>query len=173
MCCTCNVAFLLIRLIVTIVFHRSSLLCRLALITLFFYFVWTNYYREIRFLPWLNLYILRTVLLVRVWGCFGGGTTIASWRQKEWDGEKRACRRAIYFFNFAPLRGVKILSNRNKVKCRRCRRKFLRKIAKYSHGKKGKKPWKKPRIGLIIVAEYTHLLKTESLDNAILTIWSA
>ena len=54
--------------------------------------------------------------------------------------EKSECRRAIYFFNFAPLRGVKILSNRNKAKCRRCTRKFLRKIAKYSHGKKGKKP---------------------------------
>ena len=37
-CCTCKVAFLLIRLILTIVFHRSSLLCRLPLITLFFLF---------------------------------------------------------------------------------------------------------------------------------------
>ena len=132
--------FLLIRPIVTIVFHRSCLLRRLALITLFFLFCLSKLLsRDSLFALAKSIYPCEQVYLLR-WGCFGGGATSASWRQKEWDGEKRACRRAIYIFNFAPLRGVKILSNRNKAKCRRCTRKFLRKIAKYSHGKKGKKP---------------------------------
>ena len=43
---------------------------------------------------------------MRGWGCFGGGATSASW-QEEWDEEKRACRRAKFYFYFCPLRGFK------------------------------------------------------------------
>ena len=48
-CCTCKVAFLLIRPIV--VFHRSPALPSSLSITLFYIFVWTNYkyYWELRF----------------------------------------------------------------------------------------------------------------------------
>ena len=43
-----------------------------------------------------------------------------------------------------------------------CTRRFLRKTAKYSHGKKGKSRDNKPRIRLMIVAEYAHIFKVYS-----------
>ena len=61
-CCTCKVAFLLIRPIV--VFHRfRCCLRRLSLND--FIVVWTNckYYRELHFWPWLNLCINLTPFL--------------------------------------------------------------------------------------------------------------
>ena len=57
-CCTCKVAFLLIRPIV--VFHHPSCLRRLALHSFILQVVWANhkYYRELRFQPWLKIYII-------------------------------------------------------------------------------------------------------------------
>ena len=57
MCCTCKVAFLLIR--PTVVFHRSPALPS-PLSIIWFYILFEKnykYYRELRFWPWLNLYI--------------------------------------------------------------------------------------------------------------------
>ena len=39
----------------------------------------------------------------------------------------------------------------------RCTRSFLQQIAKYSHGKKGEKPWQNPLIQQMIVAEYANI----------------
>ena len=55
-CCKCKVAFLLIRHIV--VFHRSPALPSPLSITRLYILCERKYYRELRFEPWLNLYII-------------------------------------------------------------------------------------------------------------------
>ena len=74
---------------------------------------------------------------MRVWGCFGGGATSASWKE-EWDEEKRACRRAKFLFLISPLERFQVLSDRNKND-RKLREEIFGADSKILSWKKGKK----------------------------------
>ena len=106
---------------------------------------------------------------MRVWGCLGGGVTSATWKEG-WDEEKRACRRTKCLFLISPLKRFQILSKRNKKtnvnkNDRKLLEEILRQIAKYSHGKKGKKRRQNLLIQKMIVAEYANIALFVLFEN--------
>ena len=75
----------------------------------------TNDYREIN-----DRLVCEQVFWLGFGVCFGGGATSGSW-QEEWgvggEGGERGREASLHAHPFRPLRGVKILSNRNNAKC--------------------------------------------------------
>jgi len=76
-------------------------------------------------------------------------------------GKKNGTRKSkpldeVSFFLISPLKRLQVLSNVSKND-RMLHEEILRQIAKYSHGKKGKKRCQNPLIQKMIVAEYANI----------------
>ena len=89
-CCTCKVAFLLIRPIVVFNVNGRALPSPLSITPFYILFEQTiKYYRELRFLRLLKIYILNIILLMlqSIW------TPTASWTLPKYEGRFRRGRK--------------------------------------------------------------------------------